>query len=69
MFEVRLEPVSSTTSNVKVLPTELYGVKYRSVTHPAKGNPYNTTAKLAGALSFARQNGGEWTRHYYYGGP
>ena len=33
-FEVRFEPVSSMTSNVKVLPAEPYEVKYRSIIQP-----------------------------------
>ena len=40
-FEVRIEPVTLTTSNVKVLPTELRGET--PIDYPAQGNPYNTT--------------------------
>ena len=58
-FEVRFEPVSSTTSNVKVFPTELY-IGKRSIDYLARGNLYNISGfpeKLSSSarlLSFLR---------------
>ena len=49
-FRDRFEPESSTTSNVKLLPTELYiGVKYRSITQPRvffMASPYIRSPRL-----------------------
>ena len=41
-LEVRFEAVSSTTSNVKVLPTVSYRGKNIDRLHPAQGNPCNS---------------------------
>ena len=37
-FEVRFEPISSTTGTVKVMPTELEGSSKISIDCPAQGN-------------------------------
>ena len=44
-FEVRFEPVSWTTSDVKVLPTELYVAGEVPIDCPSQGNYYNKRAE------------------------